>query len=84
MICSGHKKLFCEISKLSKFNGFLGYKTNTDASILVYNYRSERTGFNMYAEYTQLQLTFLALIPCFFQDEFINIKGNSLLTLNNL
>jgi len=24
----------------------------------------ERTGFNMYAEYTQLQLTFLALVPC--------------------
>ena len=29
--------------------------------ILVYRHRPERTGFNMYAEYTQLQLTFLAL-----------------------
>ena len=65
MKCSGHKKLFCEISKLSKFNGFLGYKTNTDASILVYKFRPERSGFNMYAEYTQLQLTFLALKPWF-------------------
>ena len=34
---------------------------NTDASILVYKFRPERTGFNMYAEYTQLQLAFLAL-----------------------
>jgi len=34
---------------------------NTDASILVYKFRPERTGFNMYAEYTQLQLTSLAL-----------------------
>ena len=35
--------------------------TNTEASILVYKFRPERTDFNMYAEYTQLQLTFLAL-----------------------
>ena len=35
----------------------------TEASILVYKFRPERTGFNMYAEYTQLQLTFLALVP---------------------
>ena len=35
----------------------------TDESILVYIFRPERTGFNMYAEYTQLQLTFLALVP---------------------
>ena len=35
-----------------------------DASILVHNYRPERTGFNMYAENTQQQLTFLALLPC--------------------
>ena len=34
---------------------------NTDASILVYKFRPDITGFNMYAEYTQLQLTFLAL-----------------------
>ena len=47
---SGQMKLLCELSKLSKYNAFnlLGYYTNTD-------------GFNMYAEYTQLQLTFLAL-----------------------
>ena len=57
---SGHRKLLCELSKCNAFN-LLGYKTNTEASILVYKFRSERTGFNMYAEYTQLQSTFLAL-----------------------
>ena len=31
---------------------------NTDASILVYKFRPKRTSFNMYEEYTQLQLTF--------------------------
>jgi len=51
--------------KLSKLNALilLGYKTNTDASILVYKFRPERTGFNMYAEHTPPQLTFLALVP---------------------
>ena len=60
---SGHRKLLCELSKLSKFNAFnlLGYYTNTNASIIVYKFRPERTGFNMYTEYTQPQLTFLAL-----------------------
>ena len=38
-------------------------KTNTDASILFYKFRPERTGFNMYAKYAQLQLTFLAVYP---------------------
>ena len=38
----------------------------TDASILVYNFRPERTSFNMYAEFTQPQLSFLALVPCVF------------------
>ena len=47
---SGHRKLICELSKLSKCNAFnlLGYLTNTDASILVYKFRPEITGFNMY------------------------------------
>ena len=60
---SGYRKLSCELPKLSKLNAFilLGYKSNTDASILFYKLRSERTGFNMHAEYTQLQSTFLAL-----------------------
>ena len=40
-----------------------GYQTNTDASILVYEFRLERTGFNMYADYTRPQLTFLAVVP---------------------
>ena len=63
---SAHRKLLCEFSKSSKFNAFnlLGYQTNTDARILVYNVRPKRTGFNMYAKYTRLQLTFLALVPC--------------------
>ena len=62
---SGHRKLICdcEFSKISKLNAFilLGFSTKTDASILVYKFRPERTGFTMYAEYTQLELTFLAL-----------------------
>jgi len=64
----GHWKLLCELSKLSKLNTFilLGYQTNTNASILVYKFRPERTGFNMYAEYTRPQLTFLA---CHFFDK---------------
>ena len=47
---SGLRKLLCEFSKLS----------DTDAYILVYKFRPERTGFNMYAEYTQLRLNFIA------------------------
>ena len=60
-----HRKQLCELSKLSKSNGFnlLGYKMNSDAYILVYKFRSERTDFNMYAEYTQLQFSFLSLLP---------------------
>ena len=38
-------------------------RQNTDASILVYKFRPERTGFNMYAEYMRPQITFLALVP---------------------
>ena len=34
---------------------------NTDASIIVYKFPPERTGFNMYTAYTQPQLTFFAL-----------------------
>ena len=57
---SGHRNQLCELSKFNAFN-LLRYETNTDASVLVYKFCPERTGFNMYAEYTQLQLTFLAL-----------------------
>ena len=36
------------------------------------NYSSERTGFNMYAENTQQELPFLALLPCAYQNiEFL-------------
>ena len=50
---------------------------NTDASILVYKFRSERTGLNMYAEYTQLQLTFLVLylVTCNVARHKILLKG---------
>ena len=61
---SGHRKLLCELSKLNAFI-LLGYQTNTAASFLVYKFHPERTGFNKYAEYTQPQLTFLALVPWF-------------------
>ena len=64
---SGHRKLklLCEFLKLSKLNALnlLVYQTNTDASILAYKVRPERTGFNMFTEYTRPQLTFLALVP---------------------
>ena len=42
------------IFKIIKLNAFilLGYQTNTDASILVYKFHPERTGLNIYAEYT--------------------------------
>ena len=45
----GHRKLSCELSKLSKFNAFnlLGYLKNTDASILVYKFRPKRTGYTI-------------------------------------
>ena len=59
---SGHRKLLCELSKLNAFI-LLGLKTNTDASIFVYKFRPDRTGFNMYAEYSQKQLSFHALLP---------------------
>ena len=35
--------------------------SDTKLSILVYKFRTDRTGFNMNATATQLQLTFLAL-----------------------
>ena len=70
---SGHRQLLCVLSTLNAFN-FLGYQMNTDASILVYEFRPERTGFNMHAEYTQL--TFLALVPCFYRSELnINVES---------
>ena len=59
---SGHRKLLCELLKLSKLNAFI-LLGNTDASILVYKNLPERTSFNMYAENTQQQLTFLVLLP---------------------
>ena len=63
---SGHGKVLSELSKFNAFN-LLGYLTNIDASILDYKFCPERTVFNIYAEYTQLQLTCLALKPCIVQ-----------------
>ena len=48
---SGHRKLLCELSKLSKLN----------ASILVYKFRPERTGFNMYAELYATAINFACI-----------------------
>ena len=65
---------------------YSGYR-NTDASILVYKFRPKRTGFNMYAEYTQLQLTFLALVPCtvlfnlYFYLYFLEVIGKILIAI---
>ena len=42
----------------------LFFADTIDTSILVYKDRRERTGFNMYAENMQQQLTFLDLLPC--------------------
>ena len=55
---SGHGKSLCKFSKLSKLNAFnlLGCLTNTDASILVYKIRPERTSFNIYATTINLPL----------------------------
>ena len=41
---SGHRKLVCELSKLSKFNAFnrLGYKTNTDAPKFLFTNSAQR------------------------------------------
>ena len=65
---SGHIPLLSELSKLSKLNALflLEYLKNTDSSIFVYKFRSERTSFKTYAEYTQSQLTFLAFIVPWF------------------
>ena len=75
MKSSGHGKLLCEFLKLSKLNAFilLGYQKNTDASVLVYKHRPEKTGFNMYAENIQQQLTFLALLPWIYLSIYIFI-----------
>ena len=52
------------IIKIIKINAFnlLGYLTITDESILVYKFRPERTGFNMYAEYTPTAINFPCII----------------------
>jgi len=55
---SGHRKILCEFSKLTS--------SDTKRTHL-FLFRPKRTGFNMYAEYTRPQLTFLALVPCLCQ-----------------
>ena len=52
------------IKILSKLNALFLLDTRQILMYFVYQFRPERTGFNMHAEYTQLQLTFLALVPC--------------------
>ena len=60
------------IIKIIKIKCFYPPRMNTDASILVYKFRPERTGFYMYAEYTKLQLTFLTLQPCFYPPRILD------------
>ena len=57
---SGHRKLLCELSKLSTLNDFtlLRYQKNTHTSILVYKQRQQRTGFNI------TSINFPCLLPC--------------------
>ena len=43
---------------------------NTDASILVYKFSPERTGFNMDAEYTQTAIN----CPCIITLPYINLR----------
>ena len=63
---SGHRKLLCELSKLSNFM----FLTSSDTKrklmhlfILLFKFRPKRTGFNMYVEYLRPQSTFLSLYP---------------------
>ena len=57
----GHMKLY--------YVNYQNYQTfmrlTSSDTILVYKFRPERTGFNMYAEYTRQQLTFLVDIHVF-------------------
>ena len=78
---SGQRKLLCELSKFSKLNAFIlhGYQRNTDSSTLVYKHSPEKTGFKMYAENTQQQITLIALLLCIFIDrQKDNIQMNRL------
>ena len=72
---SGHRKLLCELSKCNAFNLLL-YLTNTDASILVYKFRPERTGFNMYAEYKQHAINFCCITFMLNTNKWLNGKLN--------
>ena len=64
---SGHRKLICELSKLSKCNAFnfLRYKTNTDASTLVYKFRPESvyaTAINLPMHYNLGSLVYIFIL----------------------
>jgi len=51
---------------------------NTDASILVYKFSPERTGFNMDAEYTQTAIN----CPCIITLLYINLRQLMLHQIN--
>ena len=59
---SGHRKLLCVLSKFNAFN-LLDSKRTLMHLFLFTNSAQRKHGFNMFAEYTKLQLTFLALVP---------------------
>ena len=57
------------IKILSKLNALFLLDTRQILMYFVYHFCPERTGFNMHTEYTQLQLTFLALVPCIWRSK---------------
>ena len=58
---SGHRKLLCELSKVSNLMLLTSSDTKrTQMHLFLFTYSAQR-GFNMYAEYTRPKLTFLAL-----------------------
>ena len=63
---SGHRKLLCELSKLSNLMLLTSSDTKqTLMHLFLFTNSAQIPGFNMYAEYTRQQLTFLALHPWF-------------------
>ena len=60
---SGHRTLLCELSQLSNLMLLTSSDTKRTLTHLFLFTNSAQTGFNMYAEYTRPQLTFLALHP---------------------
>jgi len=82
---SGHRKLLCEISKLSKIKCFCPPRILDEHWCIYSCYQiPPRKNWFQYvrrAEYTQLQLTFLALVPCFYRRK--NLFNKKLFKVEN-